>query len=275
MAGKVQRLAKGRKRGEIHGSESGNGQHGPGDAKKEHQQQGQPEAGHGEADKDEDRGRAVEKAPLAHGRGHANGHGDQKGEDERHDVHGKGQGQAFPDLVPDGAVIAGKGLAEIEAHELAEPIGVLDGERAVEAVEFLQAGARFGGGQGIERGLHIRGRARSQMDDSEADDGDAEKDAGDPEGFSQEAFGQGEHVWRTPCGYGKRHRTAGLYGKQSWKERAREKSAGRKNALDFFHRGGKYVSRCGAVAQLGERLNGIQEVVGSIPSSSTRMNARG
>ncbi len=27
---------------------------------------------------------------------------------------------------------------------------------------------------------------------------------------------------------------------------------------------------CGVVAQLGERLNGIQEVVGSIPSSSTR-----
>ena len=28
-------------------------------------------------------------------------------------------------------------------------------------------------------------------------------------------------------------------------------------------------SACGAVAQLGERLNGIQEVVGSIPISST------
>ena len=35
-----------------------------------------------------------------------------------------------------------------------------------------------------------------------------------------------------------------------------------------------YFSHCpfrrGAVAQLGERLNGIQEAVGSIPSSSTR-----
>ncbi len=30
-----------------------------------------------------------------------------------------------------------------------------------------------------------------------------------------------------------------------------------------------YESDHGAVAQLGERLNGIQEVVGSIPSSST------
>ena len=28
----------------------------------------------------------------------------------------------------------------------------------------------------------------------------------------------------------------------------------------------------GAVAQLGERLNGIQEVVGSIPISSTNLN---
>ena len=31
----------------------------------------------------------------------------------------------------------------------------------------------------------------------------------------------------------------------------------------------------GAVAQLGERLNGIQEVVGSIPISSTRIENRG
>ncbi len=31
----------------------------------------------------------------------------------------------------------------------------------------------------------------------------------------------------------------------------------------------KAASRCGAVAQLGERLNGIQEVVSSILSSST------
>ena len=30
----------------------------------------------------------------------------------------------------------------------------------------------------------------------------------------------------------------------------------------------------GAVAQLGERLNGIQEVVGSIPISSTKFSAR-
>jgi hypothetical protein len=33
--------------------------------------------------------------------------------------------------------------------------------------------------------------------------------------------------------------------------------------------------RLGAVAQLGERLNGIQEVVGSIPSSSTSKESRG
>ncbi len=30
-----------------------------------------------------------------------------------------------------------------------------------------------------------------------------------------------------------------------------------------------HVSRCGAIAQLGERLNGIQEVRGSNPLSST------
>jgi hypothetical protein len=31
---------------------------------------------------------------------------------------------------------------------------------------------------------------------------------------------------------------------------------------------------CGAVAQLGERLNGIQEVDGSIPFGSTKQNKR-
>ena len=31
---------------------------------------------------------------------------------------------------------------------------------------------------------------------------------------------------------------------------------------------------CGAIAQLGERLNGIQEVDGSIPSGSTRNGRR-
>ena len=29
--------------------------------------------------------------------------------------------------------------------------------------------------------------------------------------------------------------------------------------------------QCGAVAQLGERLNGIQEVIGSIPFGSTKI----
>ena len=33
----------------------------------------------------------------------------------------------------------------------------------------------------------------------------------------------------------------------------------------------KTITLIGAVAQLGERLNGIQEVVGSIPSSSTKI----
>ena len=37
---------------------------------------------------------------------------------------------------------------------------------------------------------------------------------------------------------------------------------------DFVGRG--FAARCGAIAQLGERLNGIQEVSGSIPLSSTR-----
>ncbi len=32
------------------------------------------------------------------------------------------------------------------------------------------------------------------------------------------------------------------------------------------------ISKYGGVAQLGERLNGIQEVIGSIPTVSTRKN---
>ena len=38
--------------------------------------------------------------------------------------------------------------------------------------------------------------------------------------------------------------------------------------------GARAVSRNGAVAQLGERLICIQEVAGSIPTSSTRVNGR-
>ena len=31
------------------------------------------------------------------------------------------------------------------------------------------------------------------------------------------------------------------------------------------------ISRCGGIAQLGERLHGMQEVSGSIPLSSTKL----
>ena len=34
----------------------------------------------------------------------------------------------------------------------------------------------------------------------------------------------------------------------------------------------KFISRIGGVAQLGERLTGSQEVMGSIPTVSTKMN---
>ena len=38
----------------------------------------------------------------------------------------------------------------------------------------------------------------------------------------------------------------------------------------FFRFGEMQHPECGAVAQLGERLNGIQEVDGSIPFGSTK-----
>ncbi len=34
------------------------------------------------------------------------------------------------------------------------------------------------------------------------------------------------------------------------------------------------IKRCGAVAQLGARVNGIHEVAGSIPASSTKLRMR-
>ncbi len=37
--------------------------------------------------------------------------------------------------------------------------------------------------------------------------------------------------------------------------------------------GGAPCRECGAIAQLGERLNGIQEVSGSIPLSSTNLSS--
>ncbi len=95
-------------------------------------------------------------------------------------------------------MVAGQGLAEVEPDELAEPIDILHGQGPVESVEFLEPGAGFGRGQGVEGGLHIRGRARSQMNDGKADQRDTEEDAGDPKGFEGEAFDQIEHGWRTP-----------------------------------------------------------------------------
>ena len=41
--------------------------------------------------------------------------------------------------------------------------------------------------------------------------------------------------------------------------------------LTYDTKQGKFGFHNGAVAQLGERLNGIQEVVGSIPSGSTNI----
>lgn len=36
----------------------------------------------------------------------------------------------------------------------------------------------------------------------------------------------------------------------------------------------RIAAQCGAIAQLGERLNGIQEVVGSIPIGSTKSDLK-
>ena len=226
MPAQVGQLAQGRKHGIVHGGQAGNRQYGPVDAEKEHEQQGQPEAGHGEADKDQHRGGAVEQSALAPGRDDADGHGDGQGEHQRNDVHGKGQGQPLADLVPDGPVVAGEGLAEVEADELAEPIHILHGQRPVEPIELFEPGPGFGRGQGIERGLHVRGRARSQMDDGEADEGDAEKDGGHPEDFPQQAFDQGEHVYRTPWGAFSGQTPGDLYGKRVRKKRVRKKVTG-------------------------------------------------
>ena len=64
VAGQIDSLAPKRKPGEIHGCQAGNGQYGPVDAEKQHEQQGQPESGHGKADEHQDRGRPVEQAAL-------------------------------------------------------------------------------------------------------------------------------------------------------------------------------------------------------------------
>ena len=50
-----------------------------------------------------------------------------------------------------------------------------------------------------------------------------------------------------------------------------ERLCGGVRAVDTAGPGQYYFDVNGAVAQLGERLNGIQEVVGSIPISSTNL----
>ena len=57
----------------------------------------------------------------------------------------------------------------------------------------------------------------------------------------------------------------------SFMQDPRENSAKKKKGIDFWVSVGYNNFRChGGVAQLGERLNGIQEVMGSIPTVSTR-----
>ena len=75
------------------------------DTEKEHQQQCQPERGHGKAEIDEDRHAPVQKGILAAGRKDTDGDGDDERQDQGDDVHAHGQGQTFHDLVQHGASV--------------------------------------------------------------------------------------------------------------------------------------------------------------------------
>ena len=87
---------------EIHGRQAGNRQPLQMDTEEQHQQQCQPERGHGKTEVDEDRHAPIQKGILAAGREDADGDGDDERQDQGDDVHAHGQGQALHDLVQHG-----------------------------------------------------------------------------------------------------------------------------------------------------------------------------
>ena len=94
--------------------ETGNRQEPEAHPEKIHEEQGQPEGGGGEADKDQNRGDPVKERTAMRRRIDADRDGGGEDDDDRQEVNADGDRQPFDNLVQDRATILGKGVTEVE-----------------------------------------------------------------------------------------------------------------------------------------------------------------
>ena len=160
---------------EVEGGEAGDGQPIQVDPEKHDEEQGQPESGHGEAEKDEEGGGLVKPGMGPVGGDHPDGNGHAQDDDQAHEVEAQGDADALLDFVPHRPPVRGEGAAEVQVGQPGEPVPVLHHQGLVQAVELPQALLGLQGGLGIHGGLHVGGGARGQVNDHERNQGDPQE----------------------------------------------------------------------------------------------------
>ena len=129
---------------------------------------------------------------LAGGRQHADGHREGDDDDQLDDVQEQRDGQPLADLGQHGPAVGLERLAEVQAHDPAEPVPVLHVQRLVEAVELADLLDDLLGELPAQILLAARHRlAGRQVDHDERDEGDAEQQR---DGEQQPAEREEEHL---------------------------------------------------------------------------------
>src|SRR6266404_1995914 len=146
------------------------------DPEEDHQEQGQPEVGRGEADEDEDRRDLVEERVLPRGRGDPDGNGQGEDDQELQDVQEERDGQALADLREDGPRVGLEGAAEVQANDPAQPPPVLDVKGLVETELLVELLNELGVLPRFLAAKVVEGPARGQLDDEEGYEGDPDEE---------------------------------------------------------------------------------------------------
>ncbi len=159
----------------VQGFQARNGKPAQMHPKEDHQEKGQPEMGNGKSDENHDGRHLVEERILPGCRVDSDGHGQKKNDQQRGDVQKDGDGEPLQDLVGHLSPVLGEGDAEVQDDQTAKPVRVLDMQGLIEPVKgshpFLHLGRRLG----IQVRGHVDGGARGQVNDSERDDGNPDK----------------------------------------------------------------------------------------------------
>ena len=193
MADEIPRLLPGRQVFPVHRAQAGDGQPAELDPEQDHEEQGQPEVGGGEAEEHEHGRDLVEGGVLARGRGHPEGQAMATMMTSSMRFRSRVMGSRSADLVEHGPSVGREGSAEVQAHDAAQPVPVLHGQRLVETVllaQELRAPRRYPGRAEVAL-LQLGGLARGEVNHDEGDERDAEQ-----KGQRQERAPQGvERAW--------------------------------------------------------------------------------